>query len=314
MRKTILSSIIYLTAISVAHATTLTSGVTKSDTVSKGQWQYYQIPALSDQTRLTVALTGLSDDADLYVRNGSQPTLSSYACRPYKEGKTDEICGLSVIASSQIHIGVYGFHAASYDLKINLGSDDNDLSFPATGTDWYAIIGSDNHTSTGGYENMDDTYAIDLNRPSNNDDGLRVTPVANGTVIARSTSLGFVLVQHDSVLTLGDGTTQNPWFSGYMHMSGTLPELETVVTPNSMLGNISNVGAGSDHLHFAIYSGDASDISGMTSIDIGNKLIDFYRHNLSKWYEWCGNTSSATHVVDRPWWDSDTAPCPYPTN
>ncbi|MEZ7207166.1 pre-peptidase C-terminal domain-containing protein [Pseudoalteromonas sp. DY56-GL79] len=315
MRKLIFNSIALFTFSAGAHATaTLTSGLTETNSISQGQWQHYQISALQDATRLTVAMTDLSSDVDLYVRVGNQPTLSNYNCRPYKEGSEDEVCDLTANASGQIYISVHGFTTASYKLKVNLGSEDNNLEFPSNGTDWYSIIGSDFHTSNGGYSQMDDTYAIDLNRPENADGDLDVTAIADGTVIARSTSLGFVLVQHDSDLTLGDGTVLNPWFSGYMHMSGTLPLLETNVSTNTVLGTISNVGTTADHLHFAIYSGSETNISGMESIDIGNKLIDFYQGNVPNWHEWCGNTPRATHILSRPWWDSVEEPCPYPAN
>ena len=43
---------------------------------------------------LEVRISGGSGDADLYVRKGSEPTTSSYDCRPYKNGNS-ESCSFS---------------------------------------------------------------------------------------------------------------------------------------------------------------------------------------------------------------------------
>jgi pseudolysin/vibriolysin len=60
---------------------------------------------------LTIASSGGSGDADLYVKKGSAPTTSSYDCRPYKTGST-ESCSFSA-ASGTYYIKLRGYTAFS---------------------------------------------------------------------------------------------------------------------------------------------------------------------------------------------------------
>jgi pseudolysin/vibriolysin len=62
-------------------------------------------------SKLTVAISGGSGDADLYVKKGSAPTTSSYDCRPYKTGNS-ESCSFSG-ASGTYYIMAYGYAAFS---------------------------------------------------------------------------------------------------------------------------------------------------------------------------------------------------------
>ncbi len=66
-------------------------------------------------TTLTVRMTG-TGDPDLYVRFGSQPTLSSFACRPYLNGAS-ETCTLTVPSGqSRAYIGVVGYTASTFNI------------------------------------------------------------------------------------------------------------------------------------------------------------------------------------------------------
>ena len=60
---------------------------------------------------LTIATSGGTGDADLYVKKGSAPTTSSYDCRPYKTGSA-ESCSFSG-ASGTYYIKVRGYSAFS---------------------------------------------------------------------------------------------------------------------------------------------------------------------------------------------------------
>ena len=60
---------------------------------STGEWQHYSLDVASGSSRLNAVMTGGSGDGDLYVRFGSEPTTSSYDCRPYKWGN-EETCGI----------------------------------------------------------------------------------------------------------------------------------------------------------------------------------------------------------------------------
>jgi len=49
-------------------------------------------------------------DADLYVKLGTAPTLSSYACRPYSDGN-NETCTVTVTAATKLFASVNGYAA-----------------------------------------------------------------------------------------------------------------------------------------------------------------------------------------------------------
>jgi hypothetical protein len=58
----------------------------------------------------TITMTG-DNDADLYVRSGAAPTSTSYDCRPYRNGSSEEC---SVVSNGQpIHVAVFGYAASS---------------------------------------------------------------------------------------------------------------------------------------------------------------------------------------------------------
>jgi hypothetical protein len=71
-------------------------------------WQHFTITVPAGATSLTINQSGGSGDADLYVRRGSQPTTSSYDCRPYKSGNT-ETCSFTSPASGTWYVSVYAY-------------------------------------------------------------------------------------------------------------------------------------------------------------------------------------------------------------
>ena len=79
---------------------------------STGEWLYYTVDVPAGMRTLTVDISSGSGDADLYVRAGSQPTTSSYNCRPYKDGN-NESCSITSPASGTWHLGIKGYSAFS---------------------------------------------------------------------------------------------------------------------------------------------------------------------------------------------------------
>jgi serine protease len=63
-------------------------------------------------TSFTVTISGGSGDADLYVRQGSQPTTSTYDCRPYKSGNA-ETCTFTNPQAGTWHIGLRAYSTFS---------------------------------------------------------------------------------------------------------------------------------------------------------------------------------------------------------
>lgn len=79
---------------------------------SSGTWTYWTMSVPSGATNLVFQTSGGSGDADLYVRRGSQPTTSSYDCRPYLNGN-NETCTFAAPASGTWHVGIRAYSTYS---------------------------------------------------------------------------------------------------------------------------------------------------------------------------------------------------------
>jgi surface antigen len=116
----------YVSAATPAATTTNTvtsyqNNSTVSGSVASKQWKYYTVTSSSANTQLKVELYGLSADLDLYVKKGYQPTTtSSYNCRSIFGGTNAETCTLANSGVNTWYIGVYGYAAGSYTLKVTL--------------------------------------------------------------------------------------------------------------------------------------------------------------------------------------------------
>ena len=86
-------------------------GVSISDaTVNHQQAWTMVVPA--GATGLTFTLSGGTGDADLYVKFGSAPTLSSYDCRPYVSGNS-ETCSIATAQAGTYYVMVNAYAAYS---------------------------------------------------------------------------------------------------------------------------------------------------------------------------------------------------------
>lgn len=75
-------------------------------------WNHYTVDIPAGMGSLTVAMSGGTGDADLYVRQSGQPTTSSYDCRPYKNGNS-ETCNFNNPTAGTWYISIYGYSAYS---------------------------------------------------------------------------------------------------------------------------------------------------------------------------------------------------------
>jgi hypothetical protein len=102
--------------------TQLSNGVAVNQTmtapVGQGTTKYYYFDLASGSSNLVADLYNLTGDLDLYVRQGSKPTLSSYDCRPYTEGLTSESCSFSSPASGRWWIGVTNWATGTFSYTI----------------------------------------------------------------------------------------------------------------------------------------------------------------------------------------------------
>ncbi|MCI5138433.1 MAG: hypothetical protein D3922_08455, partial [Candidatus Electrothrix sp. AR1] len=74
---------------SVYAATVLTNDVSVAVSLSAGEEEFYSIQVPADATGLSVTLSGGSGDLDLYTRYNAQPSMDSFACRPYIGGNNE---------------------------------------------------------------------------------------------------------------------------------------------------------------------------------------------------------------------------------
>ena len=107
----------------VTKAVTVTSGGGGGSVLSNGvpvtgisgaasSEQRWTINVPSGATNLVIAQSGGTGDADLYVRQGSAPTTSSYTCRPYLGGN-NETCTIAAPVAGVYHVMVRGYSAFS---------------------------------------------------------------------------------------------------------------------------------------------------------------------------------------------------------
>ena len=85
-------------------------GVTISGATSSQQNWTFTVPA--GTSTLSVTLSGGTGDADVYVKAGSAPTLSTYDCRPYVNGNA-ETCSFTNPAAGTWYVMVNGYAAYS---------------------------------------------------------------------------------------------------------------------------------------------------------------------------------------------------------
>ncbi len=95
--------------------------ITKTGTVARDGWAHLGSFAVAAGAAVKVTMTG-TGDADLYVRYGSEPTATSYDCRPYAYGSS-ETCELAAPTSAtKIFVSVHGYDASSnYNVAIAIG-------------------------------------------------------------------------------------------------------------------------------------------------------------------------------------------------
>ncbi|PWK87528.1 pre-peptidase C-terminal domain-containing protein [Fulvimonas soli] len=79
---------------------------------SKGQQLSYTAVVPSGASNLVISISGGSGDADLYVKYGSAPTLTSYDCRPYKTGNS-ESCTFAAPQAGTYYVMINGYAAFS---------------------------------------------------------------------------------------------------------------------------------------------------------------------------------------------------------
>jgi Zn-dependent metalloprotease len=79
---------------------------------SSGTWHYYTVDVSANQAALYVTTSGPNGDADLYVRFGSNPTTTLYACQSIGSN-SNESCVVNSPVAGTWHIGIHAWSTYS---------------------------------------------------------------------------------------------------------------------------------------------------------------------------------------------------------
>lgn len=77
-----------------------------------GQWRHFTLDVPAGMSSFTVNTSGGTGDADLFVKFGSQPTSSSYDCRPFRNGNA-ETCTFTNPQAGTWHLSVNAYRTFS---------------------------------------------------------------------------------------------------------------------------------------------------------------------------------------------------------
>ena len=164
----------------VSHSVTVTAPPTGGSVLTNGVAQTGLSTALQTQldftmvvpigaTNLSFTMSGGTGDADLYVRFGNAPTLSTYDCRPYASGNS-ETCDISNVQAGTYHVMVYAYAAYS----------------------GVSLTGS--YTDGGGAQQSTFTSSTNVSIPDNNTAGGTSTIAVNRTGNAGSVKITYSIV------------------------------------------------------------------------------------------------------------------------
>ena len=93
--------------------TVLTNGVAVTGLAdSKDNQKNFTMDVPAGATNLTFNMAGGTGDADLYVKFGSAPTLTSYDCRPFVGGNTED-CPIATAQAGTYHVMIVAFSTYS---------------------------------------------------------------------------------------------------------------------------------------------------------------------------------------------------------
>ena len=88
----LVAAVCVLASVTYAAPTTLTNGVAVTGlSGAAGSETFYKIDVPAGQDTLEIATSGGTGDVDLYVKQGAQPTTTSYDYRPYKVGNNETV-------------------------------------------------------------------------------------------------------------------------------------------------------------------------------------------------------------------------------
>lgn len=177
-------------------STVLTNGVPVTGlSGSTGTQLSYTIVVPSGASNLSIAISGGSGDADLYVKFGSAPTTSSYDCRPYLNGNS-ETCSFASPQVGTYYIMIRAYSTFSGLSLVGSYTTGGSSGACASGFTEYTGTFTSARTSqykpgTGGYAvTVSGTHSGRLSGPSGTDFDLYLQKLSGSTWTAVANSLG----------------------------------------------------------------------------------------------------------------------------
>jgi len=84
----------------------------------QGVWRYYYVDIGLADSHLSVLLSNLTGDLDLYVRHGELPSLSDWNCRPHLGGNSAEQCTVEFPQEGRWWIGILNTAIGTHSFQV----------------------------------------------------------------------------------------------------------------------------------------------------------------------------------------------------
>ena len=175
--------------------TVLTNGVAQTNlSGATGAQLQFTLAVPAGATGLKFEMSGVTGDADMYVKFGSAPTTSTYDCRPYVSGNA-ETCTITTAQTGTYYVMLNGYAAFSgVSLKGSYttggggacpaGYTQYSSTLSATGANYYAP------SSTGYVSSVSGTHAGTLTGPTGVDFDLYLQKKSGSTWNSAASSTG----------------------------------------------------------------------------------------------------------------------------
>ncbi len=95
----------------------LASGQAVTGSVARGAVKHYKLHAQRGD-RVTAIIDRLNADADLRIQINSKSSIHNFECKSVHGGTTSDRCSVKLAHDADVYIGVFGYRAANYRLKV----------------------------------------------------------------------------------------------------------------------------------------------------------------------------------------------------
>ena len=282
---------------STSGVTALTNNVPLSGlSGSTGSKRVYKITVPAGQTSLVIKMDGGSGDADLYVKRGATPTISSYDFRSYQSGNTEAVTVNNPTAGDW-YVMVRGYRSYSGLSLVTIFQSPNIFSFklPLPGNYYWRCStpagglyhdGTINEGHAGNYfYSLDFSWRTLSNTwPSTQD--IPIYAMHSGKVIPLAFSDQDQLFEENGYSVRidmdQDGNTSTGFLSTYIHLKYR-PNVSSgsIISEGTLLGYMGTTGYSEGvHLHLGMrYNGIGSYGTGQSELEKvsieGLKIRDF---------------------------------------